>query len=213
MSTACIVAGGQSTRMGTAKATLLLEGKTVLEQLVAAFEPSYDAVCLVTRKDMPYTTIHVPKAFDRYEGKGPAAGVHAGLLDAPSDPVLMIAVDMPFASPEVGQKLIALLETYDAVVPMIDGKRHPLFAVYRKHLYKKYETAILSGRQRVESIYEDIHVRFVRNEDLGLSEEAAMFFFFNMNTPEDYAWAQKNYDIYKRLRNMYASNILKGETR
>lgn len=206
MSTACIVAGGQSTRMGTAKATLLLEGKTVLERLIAAFEPYYDTICLVTRKDMPYDSIDVPKTFDRYVGVGPAAGVHAGLTYAPSDPVLMMAVDMPFAAPEVGQRMIALLDTYEAVVPIIGGKRHPLFAVYRKNLNETYEAAILSGRQRVESIYENIHVRFVTAEELGLNEEMSFFFFFNMNTPDDYLWAQENYHVYERLRKQYTAN-------
>ncbi|PTQ55382.1 MAG: Molybdopterin-guanine dinucleotide biosynthesis protein MobA [Candidatus Carbobacillus altaicus] len=200
MSTACILAGGQSTRMGTAKATLLLDGKTVLEHLVQTFQPYFEDMCLVTRLDLSYSTVLIPKTYDRYAGVGPTAGIHAGLLFAKSDPVLMIAVDMPFASPQIGLKLVSLLEAYEAVVPVIDGKRHPLFSVYRKSLATRYEAAILSGKRRVESIYEESRVRYVTAEELGLREEESAFFFFNMNTPEDYAWAQKKYESYKRLQ-------------
>src|SRR3954463_5330874 len=144
--TAIILAGGQSSRMGTNKALLQLKGKTVIEGMVEKLENIVDNTIIVTNTFEDYEFLHLPMIEDKRKGKGPLAGIEAGLAATKNAHNLVVACDMPFISTKLGAYLLSYLEEYEAAVAEVSGQLHPLFAAYRKDI-NVVVTQSLEGNQ------------------------------------------------------------------
>src|SRR4051812_50149033 len=110
--TAIILAGGQSSRMGTNKALLQLKGKTVIEGMVERLENIVDDILIVTNTFEDYAFLHLPMIEDKRKGKGPLAGMEAGLAATQTERNLIVAFDMPFILVELGKYFISLFGGY-----------------------------------------------------------------------------------------------------
>lgn len=185
-----LLAGGQSSRMGTNKALLPIGGQQnivrIIEELAGVFSPPI----LVTNQPEEYEALGLPMAGDVYPGKGPLAGLHAGLLASPFEDNLLVACDMPFASSRLGQFLWSQLEGYDAVVPYLGGKQHPLFAVYRKSSLPIVEDCLKQEKLRMFDFLKQIRVNEIHAENTPLEIDLEKA-FFNMNRPGDYEQAKE----------------------
>lgn len=97
---ALILAGGQSSRMGTDKATLVLEGKTLLEHCVERIKVSGCERIRISRNQPGYLQ-------DRYQHAGPLGGIEAATQQLPAGELLLVVpVDMPLLGPELLSELI-----------------------------------------------------------------------------------------------------------
>ena len=133
---AIVLAGGRSSRMGSAKSALVFEGRPLVELAVEAARGARTVVVVGPDELAPAGVL---TARESPELGGPAAALAAGidrLDDAPAPWVLVLACDLPRA----GEAVLALLQAAlphtrgecDAVVAVDDsGRRQPLLAVYR----------------------------------------------------------------------------------
>lgn len=189
---AIILAGGKSSRMGTNKALLKINEKTNIERIVEQLKLLFDNLILVTNDVKTYEFLDVQMVPDQYPGMGPLAGVHAGLNVSNYDVNLVVACDMPFISSELAEALLANASNYDAVIPVINGKQHPLFAVYQKQVAKMVEERIQSGQLRMKHLLDDLNVLYVTEKELATYSPITLEkVFFNMNHPEEYVEAKK----------------------
>ncbi|MBM7653938.1 molybdenum cofactor guanylyltransferase [Neobacillus cucumis] len=189
---AIILAGGISSRMGTNKALLKINEKTNIERIIEQLKLLFDDLILVTNDAKTYEFLDVQMVQDQYPGMGPLAGVHAGLNVSNYDVNLVVACDMPFISSELAEALLANASNYDAVVPVINGKQHPLFAVYQKQVAKMVEERIQSGQLRMKHLLDDLNVLYLTEKELATYSPIALEkVFFNMNHPEEYVEAKK----------------------
>ena len=185
--TAIILAGGQSSRMGTNKALLQLNGKTVIEGMVEKLEKIVDDTIVVTNTFEDYAFLHLPMIEDRRKGKGPLAGMEAGLAATQTERNLIVACDMPFISVELGKYLLSCLGEYQAAVPEISGQLHPLFAAYRKDVNEAVTQSLEENQLRIRHFLHNIHVKIVKKELLqSLEIDHQERYFFNMNNPDEY---------------------------
>lgn len=94
--TASILAGGKSTRMGTDKAFVEFEGRTLLARALDLGRSVSADVRIIgsTQKFASFASV----VEDVFRGCGPLAGIHAALLASPTDLNLILAVDTPFIS-------------------------------------------------------------------------------------------------------------------
>lgn len=185
--TAIILAGGQSSRMGTNKALLQLKGKTVIEGMVERLENIVDDILIVTNTFEDYAFLHLPMIEDKRKGKGPLAGMEAGLAATQTERNLIVACDMPFISVELGQYLLSCLGEYQAAVPEISGQLHPLFAAYRKDVNEAVTQSIEENQLRIRHFLHNIHVKIVSKELLqSLEIDHEELYLFNMNSPDEY---------------------------
>lgn len=193
--TGIILAGGKSSRMGTNKALLPLHGKTVIERIVERMRGITDELMIVTNTFEDYAFLRLPMTADHWPGMGPLAGLEAGLSRSRTDYNLITACDMPFISVELGRYLLSCLDQYQAAVPVIKGRQHPLFAAYRKEIVAEVRNALEKQELRMEHFLKTIHVKMITEEllvSLGLPIEESCF--FNMNKFEHYQKA-KSYRI------------------
>jgi molybdopterin-guanine dinucleotide biosynthesis protein A len=191
---AIILAGGKSRRMGTNKALLPINEITNIERMVKRLQPHFSAPILVTNHPDDYRFIGLKTTVDQFPGQGPLAGIHAGLIASPYEVNLIAACDMPFITAELACILVNHIRDYDAVIPVIYEKQHPLFSVFKKNVIGKIEDCIKQDRLRMKHLFEDINVLYVTEQDLltgGDGDELLERIFFNMNHPSEYEEAKK----------------------
>jgi molybdopterin-guanine dinucleotide biosynthesis protein A len=91
-----ILAGGKSTRMGTDKAFITLDGQTLLARALAVARLVTADVRIVG--DAAKFEAFAPVVEDVFRECGPLGGIHAGLRASATELNLMLAVDLPFVS-------------------------------------------------------------------------------------------------------------------
>lgn len=136
---ALVLAGGRSARLGsTPKATLVVDGRSLLEHTLAAARSARRAV-VVGPPDLELPS-HVLRTQEQPPYSGPVAGIAAGLAalgaasDTVSDATLVLACDMPRIADAVEPLLRALRadpDTDGSVAVDATGHTQPLAAVYR----------------------------------------------------------------------------------
>lgn len=114
--TGILLAGGQSSRMGTDKALLNVNGETVIERIVRLMSPSASNIIISVNDDEKYAFLGKEVVHDRYPGQGPLSGLHAGLQAAATPWSIIAACDMPFVTEEVFRFLAQKAEEAAAVM-------------------------------------------------------------------------------------------------
>ncbi len=190
--TAIILAGGASRRLGRDKAGALLGGRTLLERAVLAMQQLAGEVIVVVAPAQPSPLppeLSVRLEEDLHPGRGPLAGLYTGLLAARSPYCWAVGCDMPFLSPPLLRYLRERAPTYDAVVPVVAGRLHPLHAVYSKTALPIAEEMLTEGGGSLHGLLERLHVLHI-GETEGARPEEWRRSCFNINTPEDWAQAE-----------------------
>jgi molybdopterin-guanine dinucleotide biosynthesis protein A len=124
---------------------------------------------------------------DEEKGKGPLAGIKAGLKASQSKQNLIVACDMPFISTSMGRFLLDELRDNQAAIPKLDGRIHPLFGAYRKDALPTVTQCLENNELRIQSLLHQLQVKMVteemlRKEGIQVKESAV----FNMNNQVDY---------------------------
>ncbi len=184
---AFILAGGKSTRMGTDKAFVALNGRTLLARALAVARSVTSAVYIVGAREKfsPFG----PVIEDVFAGCGPLAGIHAALQESEADLNLILAVDLPFISPALLQFLITRARnssTSTVTVPRTAQGWQPLCAIYRLGFAEVAKKALREGRYKIDALYDQAQMHVITEQELqsaGFSAAA----FRNLNTPEELA--------------------------
>ncbi len=185
MSTAVILAGGRSRRMGRDKLRLVYGGETLLELAVRRFSAVFDRVYLSVGEADKYPEIGCERAVDLYPGCGPMAGLHAALLKTPDEGVFLAAADLPFADPQAALKIASLCgDSAAALLTDETGRLEPTFGYYKKELLPAAERLLQAGRYKMLALFDEAPLRRVTHGELGALWRDGML--DNINYPEDY---------------------------
>jgi molybdopterin-guanine dinucleotide biosynthesis protein A len=181
---AFILAGGQSSRMGTDKSQLPIQDQTFSERIAETLLGLSDSITLVGAR---YVHSRFRSAPDVYPGWGALGGLHAALTACQSEWAIVVACDLPFVTAELFNYLASLRTNCDAVVPIQpEGRPQPLAALYRIEPCRQRSTELIeSGRRRPLDLLELVNTRWVPFSELRNLDQAEKF-FVNINTPEDY---------------------------
>ncbi|WP_442597025.1 molybdenum cofactor guanylyltransferase [Neobacillus sp. D3-1R] len=180
IATGIILAGGNSSRMGTNKALLKIGQKTVIEKVIEEIRPITSELIVVTNHFDEYEFLGLPLVADKRKGMGPLAGLEAGLLASSTEKNLLVACDMPFISQTLAQLLLEQLSQNDAAVPYVEGRMHPLFAAYRKSCLPEIQKSLDENQLRMRSFFERIRLKVM--DELKIDTMT----LFNMNEPSEY---------------------------
>ncbi|MBC8167279.1 MAG: molybdenum cofactor guanylyltransferase [Bryobacteraceae bacterium] len=184
-----ILVGGASSRMGTDKAALLLEGRTFVQRIAEELLAVTDSVTLIG-KDSGKLQPNLPSAPDAYENWGALGGVHAALSASQSQWSLIVACDLPFVTAGLFARLAGLREDFEAVAAIQkDGRPQPLAALYRNDpCLVRADQLIKSGERRPIALLQSVRTRWTPFSELE-QLPGAEHFFDNINTPQDYEQA------------------------
>lgn len=168
-----LLTGGASSRMGTPKATLVMDG----ERLVDRAMRHLGAVCDPVVEIGPgYSTM--PRVDEDPPGRGPLAGLVAG-ADAVggTGPVLLLACDLPFVS----EALLVRLASWPGagtVVPVDrDGMEQPVCARYSRDALDRARVLLAAGERSLRALLRDSDV--TRLDDVDAAE------LVDVDTPDE----------------------------
>lgn len=182
-----ILAGGKSSRMnGTHKGSLMYHEQSFVSLLIGEMKKEVEEVWLSYGR-----VVH-----EEYEGCkivqdvdmdcGPIGGLCAGIEVCSDNEVMVAACDMPFLKVEMFRYLYYnennWEKDWDCIVPIVDGRKHPLAAIYRKSSLQILKEQIKEKNYRIMDMLEKMRVIYVDVSD----DPQYRNMLSNINTPEEY---------------------------
>jgi molybdenum cofactor guanylyltransferase len=184
-----VLAGGRSTRMGVAKATLPFGTETMLQRVVRLLATEVSPIVAVAAADQVLPTLpgDVIVARDEREARGPLEGLRAGLKALPDSvhAAYVTSCDVPLLVPAFVEHMLGLLGEHDIAVMEIDGFTHPLSAVYRRSVLPHVESLLAQDRLRPVFLFEAVRTRRVTPDEMRVADPDLRT-LRNLNTKEDY---------------------------
>ena len=187
---AFILVGGRSSRMGKDKAGLRFGERSAVALIAASLQVVSNTIRTVGGAGTAVDGLgNIADAHDKW---GPLAGIEAALSNSNSEHCLMVACDLPFVTGKLFVRLAGLADQWDAIVPLqSDGRPQPLCAIYRRTpCLTVARTAIADGEHSPRALLDQIQTRYVSFSELS-DLDGSEYFFFNVNTPENYERAQQ----------------------
>lgn len=183
---AVILAGGESRRMGRDKSRLLIHGQPMLSWVIQALQPLDIPILLVTNTPDVHAAFALPMVNDVTPNLGAMGGLYTALTHIATESALVVACDMPRLQPALLAHLADLAThiTADALVPRLEGRAHPLHAVYRRHILPTLHTHINAGRLSLNACLSTLNVHWLDEPDLR-PYDPMLVSMTNLNTPDD----------------------------
>ncbi|MFD0770435.1 molybdenum cofactor guanylyltransferase [Bacillus sp. CGMCC 1.60114] len=184
-----VLAGGQSSRFGEPKALAIWQGKTFIEHSVEALKEVVTDIVVISHPAITNQLshiLHVPVVEDieLYKGNGPLAGLLTGMEFVDADWYIVAPCDTPNISRAWAMTFSERAdETYEAIVPLVEGRKQPLLALYHHKIKGKIEQLLKEGKRSMQGLLSQCNVQYVPAEESLLPKEL----FLNVNTKEEYS--------------------------
>jgi molybdopterin-guanine dinucleotide biosynthesis protein A len=183
--TAIILAGGKSSRIGSDKAKLTINGQTMLEHICKQLFGTFSQVLISTAEIEKYSFSGFEVVLDKTPGQGPLMGI-ASALEASSNEInFVVACDIPYMEMSCVRRMLAEARGADIVVPITGNKKlEPLFAVYRKSALDAINQTLREGKRKISEVFEKCDVKYI---DLGEAD-----WLININTLAEFEEFKKS---------------------
>ncbi len=139
---AVLLAGGESTRMGSDKATLEWRGLPLWVHQLEKLRAVTSNIFISTRFAVPWRPADVKLVIDEFPSRGPLSGLTASLAIIETDCLLALAVDMPFITVSNLKEVCDCVTPGLGAVPVVNGRLEPLAAVYPKRAASIFAEAL-----------------------------------------------------------------------
>jgi len=181
-----ILAGGMSTRFnGRDKAMIEINGKRILDHILAVYSEIFSEIILVTNTPQAYLDWNMLMVTDLFPVRSSLTGIHAGLFYASRPYVFVSACDAPFIQQELVHLLVSQARPgADAVMPETSKGLEPLCAVYSKPCLKNVEAHIRQGKLKIQQVFHKSRINRISEARLRKTDPD-LHSFININTPED----------------------------
>ncbi len=182
--TGFVLAGGKSSRMGSNKALLALDGKLMIEHKKSILDSVCGKVFILGQRNLYGSFGQCYE--DVYPDCGPLGGIHAALLNSPTEWSLVTAVDTPFITAEFLDYLMerAVNSSAQVTTPSVGGHVQPLCTVFHRSFLPVAEAALKAGNYKVKAAFPKDRTLILREDELA-QFALAVEMFENLNTPED----------------------------
>ncbi len=184
---AVVLAGGRNSRMGGLdKGRIAFRGLPLVLRTVELLAGIFGEVVLVTNSAEAYPGLPagVRLTGDLFPGRGPLAGIHAGLACSSRQAAFCVACDMPFLSAGLIRRLARRFRELDCdvLLPRVGEEIEPLHALYHRRLLGQMERLLADGQgNSVRRLFPAARTEYLRLPDSARVRRI----FTNLNTPED----------------------------
>ena len=185
--TGIILAGGESSRMGSDKGLQNLCGKPLIYYAIEALS----GLCgdIIISSSSAYQEFGFPVVKDEFPGIGPMGGIYSALRQSKTDNNLVLSCDLPFVSKELLSFILENASGFQVVVPW-QGNRHyePLCGFYRLSVLNQMSAYIQKENYKLPDLFEEINInRLIINDSMYFYSENL---FFNVNSKHDLLTAE-----------------------
>jgi molybdenum cofactor guanylyltransferase len=175
--------------MGRPKAWLPIAGEPMLARVVRTLGVIVSPVVVVAAdgQDLPALPESVIVVRDARPDRGPLEGIAAGLDALDSEVAYLAACDTPLLLPSFVEFVVKSLGEFEAAVPRVGGRPHPLAAALRvdparREIRRQLATHILA----IRNVFDRLNTRWLDANDLRAAD-SALVSLCNANTPEEMA--------------------------
>jgi molybdenum cofactor guanylyltransferase len=177
-STAIILAGGKSLRMGADKCMLPIEGKPLIAYVAAQLTGTFDEVLIGSNQRDRFRFMGLTVVPDIKKNIGPLMGIYSCLKASSNALNFVTACDIPFMNIALIKEMLSISDNYDAVIPVTtDQHLEPLFAVYNRSAIPFIETMLMQGCNKVARLPQFANVHLIPVAAEG---------WYNLNQKADY---------------------------
>jgi molybdopterin-guanine dinucleotide biosynthesis protein A len=184
---AVVLAGGMNSRMGGLdKGRIPFQGVPLALRAVRLLAGIFEEVVLVANSAEGYPGLPagVLLTGDLFPGRGPLAGIHAGLARSSRQAAFCVACDMPFLSAGLIRRLARRFRELDCdvLLPRVGAEVEPLHALYHRRLLAAMERLLSDGQgNSIRRLFPAVRTEYLELPDTAQVRRA----FTNLNTPED----------------------------
>jgi len=184
----CVLAGGQSRRMGTDKALLEFEGKPLIAcalERLSGFSEIF--VSAAAAESYAFTGARIVP--DEHPGMGPLGGFISALRAADSDYVCFRPVDAPLIPAELHYLIAGACLGKDAAVPTVNGFAEPLLACLSKTALTVLEELASGKNYKAGDAFPLLETAYVtlENPDIFSAFGEPSAYLVNANDPDTFA--------------------------
>ena len=188
--TGAILCGGKSTRIGREKAFTLLNNIPIFEHVLNKLKGIFSKTVISSNNPVLFEKYKIPVVEDIVKDKDAMGGIYSILNYVDTEYAFIVACDMPFIDKRAVNVLIENIDDNDIVMPRINGRFQPLFAIYSKKTLPIIEKSINENNLKITSILNKNKTKVVTDsyfQNIDIKRN-----FFNINTEKDYEKAVKN---------------------
>lgn len=187
-----INAGGQSSRMGTNKAFVEVNGQPMIERILERVSPlDPTEIFLVTNTPNQYAHLDLRMVSDVLAESGSLGGIYSAIYYSSTAYVLVVACDMPFINAPILAEMLKFADgKNEVIVPRVDGYPQGLHAIYHRNCLPHIQTRIAANRLKVIGFYQDVQVHYLDETDYQNFDPLGIA-FMNVNTPAELAEADR----------------------
>ncbi len=191
---ACILAGGQASRLGgRAKALLPFGDARIIDYQLSALREAVGTgeVFIVANDAELYTPLGVRVVADRVSGAGALGGLITGVAESAAPRTIVLACDLPFVTAAFAGFLAEECRGWDVALPKTDDGYHPLCACWSRETVPELERRAATGRRQIIDALSALRVREIGPGEVARFERVAGTLLFNVNTAHEYERARQ----------------------
>ncbi|MCX7760760.1 MAG: molybdenum cofactor guanylyltransferase [Hydrogenothermaceae bacterium] len=184
-----ILAGGQSKRMGQDKAFLNFYGKTFIRVIAEKLSKKCSQLIVsankeeyIYRKELEGIDFDFVKDINPFEG--PLNAVSSVSEYIKNDYVFIATCDTPFINENLIDLYLSIIDSYDGVIPIIDGKFQTLNTLYTKKALEKAKEVYKESKSLMSWIR---NLNYFVPETKAIKQlDNALLTYKSINTPAQY---------------------------
>jgi molybdenum cofactor guanylyltransferase len=150
--TALILSGGKSSRMGSDKAFLTIHGVTFIRRLLTLSSSIFPHVLISANDIGKYAEFGVPVIADAVADAGPLAGIHACMIRTTTPFLFLLTCDVPMISAEAIHHVLRNAQEEEVTLVGTGHDRPLLCGVLPRTIEPAVHQALRSGNHRVLSV-------------------------------------------------------------
>lgn len=179
--TGIVLAGGKSSRMGSDKGLVDLNGRKLIEHVLSTLIPLVDNIIIVANSDH-YGQFGCKVYPDIFVNRGPMGGIYTGLLHSTTYKNLILSCDMPFVTGKLLSYIISQSDNSQITIPLHNAKTEPLCAVYHKNCSKTFLELLEKNQLKMQDALKCFNTKTIELSGLSIFTEKV---FTNINTKQE----------------------------
>ena len=182
-----VLAGGKSMRMRRDKSSIAWHGKEQQYYIADLLKSLCAAVFISRREDQPETDPNYKILVDSYTGIGPYGAILSAFAFQPGVAWLVVACDLPLIDKSTLSFLVQHRDTTKMATTFqspFDGLPEPLITIWESKSYEVLLSYLSNGYTCPRKV-------LIKSNDAHILQAPDSDALMNVNTPEDFAKAEK----------------------
>ena len=181
--TGIILAGGKSSRMGSDKGLLAVNGVPMISHVINSMKKAGIKDIIIISNNSDYQKFGFPVFPDIIEDKGPLGGIFTGLSKSKTSKNVILSCDIPYIDETIIDCLIRESGEEQVSIVKFQNQLHPLIGMYDSSLLKALGEHLILNMLKVEQFINGCDFKILDIEKL--LPQIKNKSFANINTPEE----------------------------